>query len=140
MNKYYCHKCSSEKGFLSSVDNFNFTGSSYQLDKFLKHTVPNNQTGLLSVFDSGCYDQYKNHIVNTMASGSTEIDDSNRKNIVWFAGSNKGLSFRDGTLEMATDSVKVVLYDNDYKIHAFPTSSNDIQQMKCEECGNDIIA
>jgi hypothetical protein len=140
MRKYYCHKCSAEKGFLNSVDNLNFTGSSYQLDKFLKHTVPSNQSGLLSVFDSGSYDQYKNHIVNTMASGSTEIDSHNRKNIVWFAGSNNGLSFKDDTLEMPTDSVKVVLSDNDDKIHAFPTSSNDIQHKKCDECGSDIIA
>lgn len=54
-----------------------------------------------------------------MASGSTEIDDYNRKNNVWFAGSNNGLSFRDGALETPTDTVKVVLSDNDGKVHAF---------------------
>lgn len=140
MNKYYCHKCSAEKGYLNSVENLNFTGSSYQLSKFLKHTVPSTQNGLLSVFNSGCYGQYKNYIVNTMASGSTEIDDYGRKNIVWFAGSNTGLSYRDGNLEMPIDSVKVVLSDSDSKIHAFPTSSNEIHYKKCAECRNDIIA
>lgn len=140
MNKYYCHKCSAEKGYLNSVDQLNFTGSSYQLEKFLKHTVPKSQSGLLSVFDSGCYNQYKDHIVNTMVSGSTEIDDYNRKNIVWFAGDSNGITYRDGNVEMPTDSIKVVLSDIDNKIHAYPTSSNEIQKQKCDECGNDIIA
>lgn len=91
------------------------------------------------MFDSGCYDQYKTHIVKAIASGSTEIDDYNRKNIVCFADADNCLSFRNGALELPTDSVKVVLSDNGGKIHAFPTSSNDIQQRKCDECGSDII-
>ena len=140
MSKYYCHKCSAELCLLNSIDNLNLTGSSYQLSKYLKHTVPNTQYGLLSVFDSGSYNHYKDYIVNNMVSGSVEIDSKSRTNVIWFAGKNTGVSYLNGNVISSPDTVKVVLSHDNEKIHAYPTSSNDIKQDTCDKCGEMIIA
>jgi len=140
MSKYYCHKCSGKLGLLNSVDNLNLTGSSYQLSKFIKHTVQNTQNGLLSVFDSGSYNHYKDYIVNNMVSGSVEIDSKSRTNVIWFAGKNTGVSYLNGNVISSPDTVKVVLSHDNEKIHAYPTSSNDIKQETCENCGKMIVA
>ncbi|MDP7026631.1 MAG: hypothetical protein QGI16_06845 [Candidatus Marinimicrobia bacterium] len=106
----------------------------------MKHTLPNTQNGLLSVFDSGSYDHYKDYIVNTMASGSVEIDSNNKTNVVLYAGKNTGVSYLNGNVISPPDTIKVVLSQNENKIHAYPTSSNDIKQETCQNCGAMIIA
>ena len=140
MIKYYCHKCSAELGLLNSVDNLNLTGSDFQLSKYLKHTIPNTQNGLLSTFDSGSYAHYRSYVVNTMASGSVEIDHNNNTNVVWYAGKETGVSYLNGNVISSPDTVKVVLSHDDEKIHAYPTCSNDIKQETCENCGEMIVA
>jgi len=102
--------------------------------------VQNTQNGLLSVFDSGSYNHYKDYIVNNMVSGSVEIDSKSRTNVIWFAGKNTGVSYLNGNVISSPDTVKVVLSHDNEKIHAYPTSSNDIKQETCENCGKMIVA
>ena len=49
MGSYYCHKCATEESYLnpSGSENLNFTGSAYQLTKFLKHTLVAHAKGIL---------------------------------------------------------------------------------------------
>ncbi len=119
MKDYYCHKCSSELGhtYTGSTEHINFTGSTYQLDKFIKHTLPPSQLGLVSIFSDPSYSTYKDYAVSTLASGSTEFDEHHRKNIIWYASKENGISFLDGVPQSLTDVVKVVLPHAEDKIH-----------------------
>ncbi len=38
--RYYCHPCSAQLGYLQDVYTSDPLQSQYQLDKFIKHTVP----------------------------------------------------------------------------------------------------
>jgi len=140
MPKYYCHECAIKLNLLSN--NYpvtNFTGSSEQLRKFIKHTTPTQSYDINSIFNDKTYSNYKDYIVNTLASGSVEIDDKNRKNIVYCAGKNIGFTYISGSIQIPTDAVKVVLYHNSYKIHSYPTGSAGFVNNVCDNCGKNII-
>lgn len=142
MEDYYCHSCSVKCGFLNpgSVDHFNFTGSTYLLDKFVKHTIPPKSGNLVTIFSDPSYEAYKNYTINTMASGSTMIDQMGRKNIIWYASKDIGLTFLNGVPHTgSTDVVKVVLSDDSTKIHTFPTTSENIITGTCKTCGTNVL-
>jgi len=94
---YYCSDCAAKRGYLQVVDSTNdFTGSigSYLHNKFSKHTtIPIPGIGIVSIFNSSDYDTYKEYILDTSNSGSVEIDDQNRVNVVWVAHKQIGQTF-----------------------------------------------
>jgi hypothetical protein len=141
MEDYYCHQCSVELGLLNpeSANFINFTGSTYKLDKFIKHTLPPNQAGRISVFSDPSYETYKNYTINAMASGSTMLDQYQRLNIVWYAAKENGITFQDSVPHTTTDVVKVVLPYNEDKIHSFPINSSELVTKICKRCGRNII-
>lgn len=140
MSKYYCHECALKLGLITNHDNTNFTGSfSPQLEKFIKHTQPLHYYNINSIFDKIDYLDYKDYIVNTLASGSVEIDNKNRTNIVWVAGKTTGVAIINNQLDIPVDAVKVVLQDDVLKIHAFATGSLGLRQETCIECGCIIV-
>jgi hypothetical protein len=141
MDKHYCHKCSIELGHLSNgdIENINLTGSTYLLDKFIKHTLPPIQSGLVSIFSDPSYENYKNYTVNTVASGSTVIDQYNRVNVVWFSNQDNGISYLNGIPQSTTDVCKTVLHHDDTKIHSFPIKSTDLITKTCDKCGTNIL-
>lgn len=117
----------------------NFTGSSYQLGKFYKHTLPVTHSGLNSLFDDPNYSAYSNYIVSTLYSGSTEFDNLGRKNIIWYAGKDIGISYLNGIPIGPTDVVKVVLPHDGTKIHAFPVKLESIVSGSCQSCGTHVL-
>lgn len=140
MPKYYCHECSIKLKLLNDKYPItNFTGSSEQLEKFIKHTSPTQSYDINSIFNDKSYDNYRDYIVNTLASGSVEIDNQNRKNIIYCAGKNIGFTNISGSIQIPTDAVKVVLYQNDYKVHSYPTGSAGFVNVLCDNCGKNII-
>jgi hypothetical protein len=50
--KNYCHDCAIRKGLINPIDSttISLTGTSYQLEKFVKHTAPLQYGGVVSVF------------------------------------------------------------------------------------------
>lgn len=114
------------------------TGSSYQVDKFLKHTVPASSDGVVSVFDDPSTDVYMNYSIDCAMSGSVEVDDQNRVNVVWVASKPLGQLFVDGVPQGGVDAVKLVLTHDAHKVHAFPTSSAEIRTTTCATCGGPI--
>jgi hypothetical protein len=119
-----------------------FTGSvgCYKFDKYSKHTsLPSATTGTVSVFDNSDYDTYKNYIIDTANSGSVEIDDMNRINLIWFANKNTGQSFIHGCFDQNTDGIKLVLHDDNQKIHPYPTSSFGFSNTSCDNCSKSIM-
>ncbi len=140
MGKYYCHECGAKLGKINPVsEEFCATGNRYMLEKFYKHTVPPTCSGLISIFDEPSYENYKNYILYTVASGCIEVDDMGRENIIWTAGKKTGFTFKDGVLQCPTDAIKVVLNTTDQKIHAFPVGSQSLGTETCAICGKPII-
>lgn len=141
VSEYYCHSCALGQCWFAPVeaDKLNLTGSQYQLSKFIKHTSPTNLAGVVSVFDDPSYEQYKSSTVNGSTSGSLERDDKGRINLVWYAGQNNGITYRDGKFLTTTDTVKVVLANNQLKIHTFSVDSFVYETKRCGICGRDII-
>jgi hypothetical protein len=143
MTKHYCRNCGQNLGHIQYVDPItDFTGSvgSYKFDKYLKHiSLPVVGSGTISVFNNSDYNAYKNYIIDTAISGSVEIDDMGRTNLIWFANKQTGQTYQQRQFDQFTDGVKLVLHKDDQKVHAFPTGSHGFQRAVCDNCGNSII-
>lgn len=141
MDKHYCHRCSINLGHLTTrgTENLNLTGSTYLLDKFIKHTLPPTRSGIISIFSDPSYENYKNYTVNTIASGSTIIDQYNRVNVVWYSNQDNGVSYLNGIPQSNTDVCKTVLHHDETKIHSFPVKSTDLITKSCDNCGTNIL-
>lgn len=144
MIKYYCRDCGLHLGYIHFVDPItDFTGSvgSYLFSKFLKHTtLPVIGSSIVSVFDNATnYDIYKDYLIDTANSGSVEIDEKNRINLIWFANKQTGQTFKNGKFNYLTNGVKLVLHNDIEKIHPFPTSSHGFLNEFCNSCGKPIV-
>ena len=136
MIEYYCHKCSVELGFIpgEKID-YKPTGSTYQFDKYYKHTVPSKNSKITSIFNDE--KKYKSYLINTLASGGIIMSDGSIA-VVWIAGEKTGFTIADGKFQCNCDSVKVVLHDDELEIHGYPTGSAKISTETCLRCGNPI--
>ena len=139
MSVYYCHVCAAAKGWMNAASPVSLTGTQYQFEKFIKHTAPTGVYPVVSIFDDPTYDAYRNYVVNTSGSGCLEVDDRGRGSLIWVAGKKVGATFRNGVLETPDDAIKVVLYDNEWRIHSFPTLSDPIETKRCAECGQLVV-
>jgi hypothetical protein len=137
--KRYCFNCASKQGYLNPDIPNDLLSTQYQLDKFIKHTTPTQTSGVTSIFSDPSTSAYQNYIVSTVSSGYVEIDNLNRVNICWVGSSDTGATYKGGLFHLPTNSVKVVLHDNRYKIHAFPISTVGIPANFCIECGAAIL-
>ena len=137
MTDYYCHECAVAIGLVTPIDSetVSLTGTSYQLDKYLKHTMPVSETGKVSIFDDPDYEKIKDYAVTAALSGVVEVDSKGRTNLIWYAGEEVGITYRDGAYYAPADSVKVVFHDDQHKIHTFPVESQIEQVRKCKRCG-----
>jgi hypothetical protein len=121
---YYCHRCAAGLGYLQGVYTSDPLQSPYQLDKFIKPTVPLSHPSA-SIFNSTSTGDYANYVVDAATSGAVELDVYGRRNIIWVAGRPTGFSYNNGALVGPTDGVKVVLSSEDTKVHAFPVSAGN---------------
>lgn len=114
--------------------------TSYQLAKFMKHTVPLSSAGLVSVFTgSGSPpDVYEGYAVTTVNSGHVQFDDQGRMNIVWVASCQTGISYQGGKYVGSTDAVKVVLPHDAQRIHAYPIPVSELNSACCASCNRPI--
>ncbi|MBP7509929.1 MAG: hypothetical protein KA807_19105 [Prolixibacteraceae bacterium] len=147
MPTYYCNKCANELKMIDSLyptadDEAppNFSGTGYQLGKFVKHTIPANSPSLISIFDDPEFKKYEDQIVDTSVSGCCEIDDHGRTNLILHAGYDNGSAIKDGRVLYNTNGIKVVIHDDEYRIHAFPVDVGYIPMNKCIRCGADLLS
>jgi hypothetical protein len=115
------------------------TPAAYQLGKFMKHTVPDPEYMVQSVFASDSTRKYADYVVQSSLSGSVEFDDRNRRNIIWAAGEEMGFLYKDGALQQPQDAVKVVLSSETGKIHAFPQDTTTFSATSCANCGGPVV-
>ncbi len=142
MNTYYCRSCAIslnhiDRSYLPSV---NLTGdpSGYQLDKYLKHTQTGYYSGgSTSLFSLPDYENYKTYILGATISGHLEIDSFGRSNLVYWAGKEIGCCYNavSGSVIYPESGVKVVLHQNDPKIHGFTCNPTGLLNAFCASCG-----
>ena len=136
MSTYYCHTCAISDGILNPAEPTTFTGTNYQLEKYIKHTAPVTNYHINSIFKEGPdYEAYENYIVSTTASGSVEIDNQGRTNLILVAGRETGYKKVNGVFKTTTIAVKVVLHDNEYQVHGYPYDSSVLEGVICSTCG-----
>ena len=117
----------------------NTLGSTYQLDKFMKHTIPSTGYDLNSVFTDPSTTAYQKYIVSASCSGSYEVDDMGRTNILWVANRHIGAQLDHGNFVLPEDSIKMVLYSDPQRIHAYSVSSTGFSTGKCKVCDKPIV-
>ncbi len=134
--KHYCHECAIRGGLVKPIDTttHNLTGSIDLLEKFVKHTAPVEYNGLVSVFFWQEYPHYRDFTISGSLSGSLQVDDLNRKNLIWYAGRDIGITYENGIYKVPGDAVKVVLSEFPAKIHAFPVNYELQYAERCLIC------
>jgi hypothetical protein len=89
------------------------------------------------VFIDPSWDNYANHIVSIASSGYLEVDDFNRRNWVFFAGSTTGMTYRNDTFVSTSNGVALALSHDVHKFHAFPANF-EADPIACARCGRFI--
>jgi hypothetical protein len=138
--KYYCPECAVHLNLVNPIDaaTQNLTGSNYQLEKFVKHTAPIEYHGLISGFFWQDYPLYRDFTISGSIAGIVQIDDQNRRNLIWYAGRDIGITYENGTYKLPNDAVKVVLSDNPTGIHAFPVNFELQYATLCLRCARPL--
>ena len=114
--------------------------STYQLEKYIKHTVPKSSYPFQSIFDNPATTDYRKAIVNTACAGAVEYDDRGRKNIIYVATTGRiGCSFRNGVFERPNDTIKLVLSSDSARFHPMTESSTKYSTALCDKCGASIV-
>ncbi len=137
LNRYFCHRCARHLGLISPVDPSALEPptSDYQLKKFIKHSAPTREyDNTNSVFDDPSWETHKDYMVSTAASGCLEIDDRNRKNIIFFAGERTGLRYDKGSFSAVCSGIKLVFSEDSANIHQLPSDFTPESKL-CEQCG-----
>lgn len=141
MRRNFCWRCAAAEGYLASVDPNALLGTSYQLEKFIKHhATPTWVTGVNSLFSDPATVTYVNYVTTTLASGSVAVDDSGNPSFVWYAGKTVGLTYDNKVFRCPSDAVKVVLPYEKTRIHAYPVPVGDLAAARCDKCGVPIPA
>jgi hypothetical protein len=140
MSQHYCHQCSVSIGLKlpSEPDTLNLTGTAYQLEKYIKHTSPTGTYQVNSIFDEPNFDSYRNYIITGTISGMLEIDDRGRKNLIWYAGEQTGVEYRNGAFIAPANGIKIVLPEDSQCIHAFPIQGCSGTVYNCLICGSPL--
>ena len=140
MSRYYCHPCASSMGELTNIHSSAPTASTYQIEKYFKHTIPSSSYNIQSIFDNPSTKLYKEAIVKASCAGSVEYDDEGRKNIIVVGSTGRiGCSFQNGRFVGENDMIKVVLSTNPEKIHTYTESSTKYSTAFCHKCGQPVV-
>jgi len=140
MSVYYCHDCASSMGELRDICSSAPISSTYQLDKYIKHTVPSSSHTIQSILDNASTTLYRDYMVNAVASGAVEIDDYGRKNIIYVASTcGIGATFQNGRFVRSNNMIKVVLPSDPNMIHSFTDNSTNYSTEFCASCGKPIV-
>jgi len=135
-----CWTCASAEGYLAGAQIGSILGTTYQLDKFVKHTQPKwVVSGRHSVFADPSTAAYASYIVHSAASGSVSIDHRG-PTFVWYAGKTIGATYIDGVYQFPNDAVKLVLPYSAPKVHAYSVSTTGFTAARCVKCSRPILS
>ncbi len=142
MPTYYCPACADALKLKNGIDTSSLLGSIYQQEKFTKHTVsqPATSEPAKSRFDSSSTQYYGDCIQETVEKGFIEIDDQNRKNVLFCpsTGSSLGTKYKWGKLASRPDTVVAVKTSDPGGIHAMLEDSSNYSGRNCSKCGGPL--
>ena len=124
--------------FPSEPDTLNLTGTNYQLEKYIKHTKPPTQKGLITILENPDYESYRGYIVTGTISGMLQIDNRDRKNFIWYGGYQTGFEYIDGNYVAPVSGIKIVCPEDDQHIHAYPVAGISGLIYNCTLCGKPL--
>ena len=134
LGTYYCHECAVKRQILYPPPT-DPLATQYQLGKYLKHTIPDRNYPVQSVFNSLSTQVYEDYLVRTLTAGAVEVDAKGRTNVVWVAGTPVGFQLEQGgRIVRPQDAVKVVLSSDTGKVHAYSAHSTTFIGAKCADC------
>lgn len=136
---YYCHTCSTGLGIVQPDVPESLIGTDYQLEKSIKHTAPTGIYHVNSVFADPSSDIYREYVVTATVSGSVQVDDRGRTNLLYLAGSPIGATFERGVIVTPADTIVVVFHDDRWRIHAYPAPSTGYGDAYCANCGTPLF-
>lgn len=139
MPQNLCWPCANDQGYLLKLAPADVLASTYQLDKFVKHTQPGWTVGVNSVFADPSTAAYANYVITSVASGSVALDRRGQPSFVWYAGQTIGATYDNGAYRFPNDAVKVVLPYNEQKIHAYSVTSTGYSALCCARCKTPIL-
>jgi hypothetical protein len=115
-----------------------FLGTAYQEEKFQKHTKGDPTAPVNSTFDDEDRGTYQLEIARALDAGSCQVDQFGRRNIFYAANRPTGTTATKAGGEVTVSGLKIVLPDEQAKIHAFPYGSPEIPTKRCSRCGEQI--
>lgn len=131
---HYCHACAAARGFLYPLPE-NPLATSYQMEKYAKHTVIDPTWGVQGIFTSTEAKAYKDYVVDARAAGGVIVDGRNRFNIVMAAGKEIGYQYEHGRLVAPADAIQLVLSSEAGMLHAYPIQSAPVVGLACSTPG-----
>ena len=142
MSDFICHDCGVSASPTYSASPANLFGTKCQHDKFEKHTNPSTLTAgsnLHSIFFDPSRGNYESLVANAYALGCFEIDNRGTS-ILWYSGSDIGMTYQYRMPLHLADTVKVVRPDDPSRTHAFPAASAaQLQGESCCVCGCPVV-
>ena len=136
--QFYCHTCAAGRGYLANVFTSGLLQSTYQLEKYMKHTLPSSLStsgAVQTFFSNPSTSEYETHVVDAINSGAVKIH-GKRRNFIFAAGRQTGWSCTYGVFAGPTDGVLVVLTSEPMHIHAFPVATTT--SGACADCGRPV--
>lgn len=135
-----CWQCSNSLGYSVGLDPATVLNSTYQLDKFVKHTRPMwTVSGINSVFSDPSTQAYAQYVVSSAASGSVALDRFGQASFIWYAAVTVGATYKNGSYLFSNDAVKLVLPYQETKLHAYSVSSTGYNALRCFRCNEPIL-
>ena len=135
----WCLKCGAVRGHNQPPPSGSLMQSTYQLDKYLKHTQPSTGVNIQGVFADPSTAAYQNYAVSASLSGSVVRQDDGKLRYSWVAGRHTGWTYVNGQVVRPTDAVRFVCVDEPGKEHPFPISSTAFTSGSCDDCGSNIV-
>lgn len=135
----YCYKCGARRALNRPPPSGSLMASSYQLDKFMKHTVPDPECNIQGVFLDPSTQAYQSYAVSASVSGSVVVQDDGRVRCSWVAGKLTGFTYQDGEIVQPSDAIKFVCLNVPGKEHPYPVSSTEFTSGSCQDCGTPIV-
>jgi hypothetical protein len=120
---------------MGKVPDGDLLGTPYQLEKHIKHTVPDAKYDVQSVFNNTSTQVYATSSSRAWAPGRWRWTRAAGVTSSGSQANRPGMLHRRGAPKLAEDSVKVVLTTSTGEIHAFPVSSTGTHSVTCSDCG-----
>lgn len=131
---HYCHACAAARGLLYPLP-ADPLATSYQMEKYAKHTLIDPTFSVQGIFTSTEARVYKDYVVDVRAAGGVIVDDRNRFNIVVAAGKDIGYQYEYGKVVAPTDAIQLVLSSEAGRLHAYPIQSARVVGLACSTPG-----